>query len=71
MVWLAPEEKFLPLNVEEFLEHVFLTVPGNTTMKQSIKLPYGLDSEKYYLVTKKNLGGYMSVKMSVISENVL
>lgn len=68
---MAPEEKYFPSSIEEFLSHVY---PGFehgkpvVTLKQSKDelLPSGRESESVYLITKKEIGEfYLSRKFNV------
>uniref|UniRef100_A0A1A9Z679 Vacuolar protein sorting-associated protein 62 n=1 Tax=Glossina pallidipes TaxID=7398 RepID=A0A1A9Z679_GLOPL len=61
IVWLAPEEKFMPLGVEEFLIHVH---PENTG--KPLTLGMGDISEKTYLVTNTDIEQLLENKTSFI-----
>uniref|UniRef100_A0A1B0AU93 Vacuolar protein sorting-associated protein 62 n=1 Tax=Glossina palpalis gambiensis TaxID=67801 RepID=A0A1B0AU93_9MUSC len=63
IVWLAPEEKFMPLGVEEFLIHVH---PENTGKPLTLGMPVGDISEKTYLVTNTNIEQLLENKTSFI-----
>ncbi|XP_037933593.1 uncharacterized protein LOC119668221 [Teleopsis dalmanni] len=52
VVWLAPEEKFMPLGVEEFLNYVHPMDKGKTFIPG---MPVGDTSEKAYLVTNAEI----------------
>lgn len=52
LVWLAPGEKFFPIEVTHFLRYV--TVPTKDGEFQT--LPIGPKSEQMFLVTKSNIG---------------
>ncbi|KAF5301017.1 hypothetical protein FQR65_LT09000 [Abscondita terminalis] len=64
MIWLAPDEKFLPLSVEEFLTHV--NVADRSSSDTDFQLPFGAETEKFYLVTKRNVGGLLQEKDSFL-----
>lgn len=53
IVWLAPEEKFMPLGVDEFLNNVHPRDKGKTFIP---RMPIGDDSKKAYLVTNEEIG---------------
>lgn len=53
VVWLAPEEKFMPLGVEEFLAHVH---PEAKDKSFTPGMPLGDTSEKSFLVTNTEIG---------------
>lgn len=53
LVWLAPQEKFMPLGVEEFLSHVH---PEKRGKPFTSDIPIGDTSEKAYLVTNIDIG---------------
>ncbi|XP_055909261.1 uncharacterized protein LOC129944098 [Eupeodes corollae] len=54
VVWLAPEEKFMPLGVEEFLGNVHAVDKGNA--ETEVKgMPIGDNSKKAYLVTNAEI----------------
>ena len=57
VVWLAPEEKFMPLGVEEFLAHVH---PESKDNSFTPGMPLGENSEKSFLVTNTEIGGAKS-----------
>ncbi|KAF5295310.1 hypothetical protein FQA39_LY13175 [Lamprigera yunnana] len=54
IIWLAPEEKFLPLSAEEFLGHMNVA-EKHSSVTENDKLLTGSDSKKYYLITKRRL----------------
>lgn len=55
IVWLAPEEKFMPLGVEEFLDHVHFEYKDRPLQMEDT-LPMGEISETAYLVTNTDVG---------------
>ncbi|XP_059216981.1 uncharacterized protein LOC106095522 isoform X2 [Stomoxys calcitrans] len=63
VVWLAPEEKFMPLGVEEFLAHVH---PENKDAKFTPGVPFGDNSEKSYLVTNAEIDQLLENETSFI-----
>ncbi|XP_031338239.1 uncharacterized protein LOC116167138 isoform X2 [Photinus pyralis] len=56
VVWLAPDDKYLPLSVEEFLSHVEVAQQPTPLFDTEAQMPYGPGSEQFYLVTRKDLG---------------
>lgn len=71
IVWLAPEEKFMPLGVDEFLANVHFEHKDEPINTDSI--PVEQISETAYLVTNTDIGGYIisffhiSLKFSLFS----
>ncbi|XP_017479588.1 PREDICTED: uncharacterized protein LOC108369100 [Rhagoletis zephyria] len=63
IVWLAPEEKFLPLGVEEFLNHVHPMDKDKTFIPG---MPIGDDSKKAYLVTNAEIEELLENEKSFI-----
>ncbi|XP_054736264.1 uncharacterized protein LOC129243134 [Anastrepha obliqua] len=63
IVWLAPEEKFMPLGVEEFLNHVHPMDKGKTFIPG---MPIGDDSKKAYLVTNTEVDELLENEKSFI-----
>lgn len=59
IVWLAPEEKFMPLGVDEFLSHVHFEHKDEPLNTDSI--PVGEISETTYLVTNTDIGRYKNL----------
>ncbi|KAK9743601.1 hypothetical protein QE152_g8482 [Popillia japonica] len=55
LVWLAPEEKYFPLAVEEFLQHVHPTEKNGRIISPDNLLPVGRSSKLLYLIPKKGL----------------
>jgi hypothetical protein len=54
LVWLAPEERYFPSGVSDFLQHV--TARRNDAQLSSGVIPEGQSSENWYLVTKQSVG---------------
>ncbi|XP_075164312.1 uncharacterized protein LOC142236916 isoform X2 [Haematobia irritans] len=63
VVWLAPEEKFMPLGVEEFLAHVH---PESKDREFTPGMPFGDNSEKSYLVTNAEIDQLLENETSFI-----
>ncbi|KAM7357448.1 uncharacterized protein ACRADG_002798 isoform 2-T7 [Cochliomyia hominivorax] len=63
VVWLAPEEKFMPLGVEEFLAHVH---PESKDNSFTPGVPLGDNSEKSFLVTNKEIDELLENETSFI-----
>ncbi|XP_011186880.1 uncharacterized protein LOC105214891 isoform X1 [Zeugodacus cucurbitae] len=63
IVWLAPEEKFMPLGVDEFLNHVHPMDKGKTFIPG---MPIGDDSKKAYLVTNAEIDELLENEKSFI-----
>uniref|UniRef100_A0A034VQC0 Vacuolar protein sorting-associated protein 62 n=1 Tax=Bactrocera dorsalis TaxID=27457 RepID=A0A034VQC0_BACDO len=63
IVWLAPEEKFMPLGVDEFLNHVHPRDKGKTFIPG---MPIGDDSKKAYLVTNEEIDELLENEKSFI-----
>lgn len=53
LVWLAPSEKYLPMDVQEFLQHI---VSQSRDGELHDTLPVGLKSESSFLVSNISLG---------------
>lgn len=62
LVWLAPGEKFFPIEVTHFLRYV--TVPSKDGEFQT--LPIGPKSEQMFLVTKSNIGKSNQTKLLLL-----
>lgn len=60
VVWLAPEEKFMPLGVEEFLAHVH---PESKDNSFTPGMSFVDNSEKSYLVTNAEIGMNKRIKL--------
>lgn len=61
LIWLAPEEKYFPLSIEEFLSNVYPGFEHGKPLEIQKKskdelLPSGRESESLYLITKKEIG---------------
>lgn len=54
LIWLSPDEKYMPLNIEEFLSNVDLRNDKGQTLHTTVdrKFP-NIKSKSLYLVTKK------------------
>ncbi|KAI8123196.1 Vacuolar protein sorting-associated protein 62 [Lucilia cuprina] len=63
VVWLAPEEKFMPLGVEEFLAHVH---PESKDNSFTPGMPFGDNSEKSFLVTNTEIDKLLENETSFI-----
>ncbi|XP_005188446.1 uncharacterized protein LOC101895679 [Musca domestica] len=63
VVWLAPEEKFMPLGVEEFLAHVH---PESKDNSFTPGISFGENSEKSYLVTNAEIDQLLENETSFI-----
>lgn len=55
LIWLAPDEQFLPGSVSDFLNHV-TPKPRSPADTQHSKVPMGPDSKTWFLVTKSEVG---------------
>jgi len=55
LIWLAPDEQFLPGSVANFLSHVTPKPRAPSDSRRS-KLPMGPDSKSWFLVTKSEVG---------------
>lgn len=70
IVWLAPEEKFMPLGVEEFLRNVHAVDKGNAEARVK-GMPLGDISKKAYLVTNGDIGKRFSLSYLMQSDKIL
>ncbi|KAI4458571.1 protein eva-1 [Holotrichia oblita] len=55
LVWLASDEKYFPLSVEEFLQHVDPIEKDGRIISGENMLPVGRTSKSLYLIPKKGL----------------
>ncbi|KAJ8958291.1 hypothetical protein NQ318_017437 [Aromia moschata] len=61
LIWLSPDEKYMPLGVEEFLSHVHVADENGKNIRLSnSRLPSGYNSKLFYLVTKETLDSLKS-----------
>ncbi|XP_050548210.1 uncharacterized protein LOC126909834, partial [Daktulosphaira vitifoliae] len=65
LVWLAPDEKFMPASVTDFLSHV-TPKPKSSIDLMNSKLPMGLNSQTWYLVTKTEVENLLQNNTSVL-----
>jgi len=57
LIWLAPDEQFLPGSVTDFLNHVTPKPRSlSNDVQQHSKVPMGPDSQSWFLVTKSEVG---------------
>ncbi|KAJ8971555.1 hypothetical protein NQ317_011519 [Molorchus minor] len=55
LIWMSPQEKYMPLSIEEFLEHVHVADENGEKIKTSSTRMSTADSTSY-LVTHQPLG---------------
>lgn len=58
LIWLSPEEKFMPLSVEEFLENTNIADEQGSVVTKSKHYArfFQYNSKKYFLVPNQPLG---------------
>ncbi|XP_025410995.1 vacuolar protein sorting-associated protein 62-like [Sipha flava] len=66
LIWLAPDEQFLPGSVSDFLNHVTPRPRSLADVQQHIKVPMGPDSQTWFLVTKSEVGQLLENGTSVL-----
>lgn len=59
LIWLAPDEQFLPGSVSDFLNHVTPKPRSPADAQQNFKVPMGPDSKSWFLVTKSEIGEHL------------
>ncbi|VVC43291.1 Vacuolar protein sorting-associated protein 62 [Cinara cedri] len=70
LIWLAPDEQFLPGSVSDFLNHVTPRPPRTSQDPQQLllqsKVPMGPESQTWFLVTKSEIGQLLENSTSVL-----
>eukprot|EP00102_Acyrthosiphon_pisum_P013400 XP_008182958.2 PREDICTED: LOW QUALITY PROTEIN: vacuolar protein sorting-associated protein 62 [Acyrthosiphon pisum] len=67
LIWLAPDEQFLPGSVTDFLNHVTPKPRSlSNDVQQHSKVPMGPDSQSWFLVTKSEVEQLLENTTSVL-----
>lgn len=59
LVWLAPDEQFLPGSVSDFLNYVTPKPRSPVDAQQHHEVPMGPESQTWFLVTNTEVGKYI------------
>lgn len=61
LIWMSPEEKYMPLGVEEFLDHVYIADENGKKVQSTYSRLFPRHNSKaFYLVTHLSLGLYFN-----------
>lgn len=63
LVWMAPEEKYMPLGVDEFLENVYIAADNGNPATNAVNVDFSAvsDSKSLFLITRNQLGKYTQI----------